>query len=79
VGLDEKQRQMTDDNLPANLPSDFNDEEIKMKQCPACGGLGKDSDNGHDVILCHACKGEGEIEMTHEEIFDENEKEPNDL
>ena len=63
------------DNLPAGLPSDFNNEkEPKMKVCPGCVWL-------QGGYYCPDCDSTGEIEMTAEEIQDEKEErnEPNNL
>ena len=72
---------MYDSNLPPQLSHDssFNNEpEPKMKECPDCKGLGVDSEDGHNIIRCLLCKGEGETEMTWDEIREER-KEPNNL
>jgi len=70
-----------DPNLPAGLPSDFNDEkEPKMKICPECNGKGQLWGEMYHSD-CDICKGEGEVPMTDEEIQEEKEErnEPNNL
>ena len=46
---------MTDQNIPAGLPSDFNDEP-EVKDCPTCKGTGKIEDYGEGEI-CPTCEG----------------------
>lgn len=64
---------MNDPNLPAGLPSDFNDEHpIKFKPCPDCAHLSQEYFLG-DVLVCETCDGDGEIEITHEEFLAQRE------
>ena len=52
-----------DPNLPAGLPSDFNDEPVQqMKPCHICKGEGEIKDYGEGTI-CPLCEGKKEIEL----------------
>lgn len=45
-------------------------DELPMKECPECEGLGKVMDDGAPdavAVTCPKCNGEGEVEMTYEE------------
>jgi len=56
-----------DPNLPAGLPSDFNDEAT-MKTCPNCI-KGEIVDYGEGTE-CPSCEGTGEVEMDFKSIKD---------
>ncbi len=58
------------DNLPHGIPDPADMEEPKMKVCPECGHKAP----GEQHTLCETCRGEGEIEMTQEEVEQENDE-----
>ena len=65
-----------DPNLPAGLPSDFNDEPT-TKECPSCKGTGKIEDYGEGEE-CPSCEGKGVVEVdfrTIKDAIEENKSE----
>lgn len=66
-----------DPNLPPNLTPEhemWNSIEPKMKECPECDGngyTGRKYSKGQ--ATCIVCDGEGEIQMTYDEIREEIE------
>ena len=72
---------MDNSNLPAGLPSDFLDEkEPRMKKCEECNGIGQLWGEMYHYE-CDICNGMKEIEMTPEEVREEEEErnEPDEL